>query len=270
MTHSPTPIIVSGALGRMGQAILRLAAADPAVVIAGGLEAPAQVTATGGTLFGPGGVKVPVAATLDALAPRPGSVLIEFTAPAATRENVARAAQLGVAAVVGTTGLAPDDHEALAMAAQKVPVLVAANMSLGVNLLLDVVSRLAASLPDYDIEMVETHHRRKKDAPSGTALARARAAAAGRGGELETVANYGREGITGERPPGGIGIHAVRGGDVVGDHQLIFAGEGERIEVIHRASSRDTFAAGAIRAARHLAGRPAGLYSMRDVLGLNG
>lgn len=265
---STTPIIVSGACGRMGRMIIRLALATPSIQIVAGLETPACVSATDGSLVVEG-TEIPLRESLAACAPPERCVLVDFSAPDATACFAAEAAALGVGIVCGTTGLSPAANDALAAASARVPVLVAANMSLGVNVLLDVARRLAATLADYDLEIVEAHHRRKKDAPSGTALALARAAAEGRGVALDDVAVYGREGLVGERPAGEIGIHAVRGGDVVGDHTMIFATDGERVEIGHRASSRETFAAGALRAAAFLCGRPAGGYTMRDVLGLD-
>ncbi len=256
------PILISGARGRMGQAIWRLASADPELLVVGGLERPEEA-ARGGGEGGP-----PIFADLAAANAPEGTVLIEFTAPEATVEHVRQAAELGLKAVVGTTGLSPDQLDALHAAALKTAVLQAANMSVGINVLLDTVEKLARRLSDYDIEIVEMHHRHKADAPSGTALALAEAAAEGRGAALAEIASYGRHGLAGARPAGEIGVHAVRGGDVVGDHTVIFAGAGERIEVGHKASSRDTFAAGALRAAKYLAGRSPGFYTMRDALGL--
>ena len=266
-TTPPTGVVISGALGRMGQALLRLGAADPAIRIVGALEAAGKIS-------GPHGSKpltpcgIPLAESLDALSAPPASVLVEFTTPEATVENVRACARIGLKAVVGTTGLKDEELAVLREASEQTAILFASNMSVGVNVLLGTVEKLASVLADFDIEIVEMHHRHKKDAPSGTALSLARAAAAGRGKDFTEVACYGREGMTGERPAAQIGIHAVRGGDVVGDHTVIFAREGERIELVHRAHSRDTFAAGALRAARFLADKPKGLFSMKDALGL--
>jgi 4-hydroxy-tetrahydrodipicolinate reductase len=263
----PTGIIVSGALGRMGQAILRLAAADPAYRVIGALETAERIAAADGHTI-VANRRFTLYPDLPEVAAPAGTVLVEFTSPEATIVHAMQAAKLGIPMVIGTTGLTADDEAGLAQAAQRIAVLRSANMSLGVNMLLDVVRRLAAALPDYDIEVVEMHHRRKKDAPSGTALALARAAAQGIGTDLTDAAVHGREGIVGERPAGQIGMHAVRGGDVVGDHTVHFAAEGERIEVTHRATSRDTFAAGALKAAQWLSRRKPGAYSMKDVLGI--
>ena len=196
--------------------------------------------------------------------------VVDFTFHTAVPANIAKAAEEGVAYVLGTTGLTPEEQAAVEAAAKKVPVVQSSNYSLGVNLLLDLVRRAAATLgEEYDIEVVEMHHRMKKDAPSGTALMLAGAAAEGRGVDLDDVAVYGREGMVGERPAGEIAIHALRGGSVVGDHTVMFAGDVERVEITHRAQSREAFAAGALRAAEWTAGKAPGLYSMRDVLGFD-
>lgn len=260
----PTPVIISGVRGRMGQAIWRLAAADPEFRIVGGLE---HVARTGEATVAS---EAPIVSDLAALAAPAGTILVEFTTPEATVEHARLAAERGLRLVVGTTGLTAAQMEELRAAARATAVLQAANMSVGVNVLLDVVERLARTLAGYDIEIVEMHHRQKVDAPSGTALALARAAAAGLGENLDEIARHGRQGQTGARPAREIGLHALRGGDVVGDHTVIFAGLGERVEITHKASSRDTFAAGALRAARFLAGQGPGFYTMRDALGLGG
>lgn len=195
--------------------------------------------------------------------------VIDFTSPAATVLHARLAARHGTALVVGTTGLEREQSESLSAAAEAVPVVVGANMSVGVNLLLGLTRQVAAILgEDYDIEVVEMHHRHKVDAPSGTALALGQAAAAGRGTSLDSVSQRVRDGQIGSRRSGTIGFATLRGGDVVGEHTVMFAGEGERIELTHRATSRIIFAQGAIRAARWAVGRPPGLYSMRQVLGL--
>jgi 4-hydroxy-tetrahydrodipicolinate reductase len=180
------------------------------------------------------------------------------------------AAEKGVAYIAGTTGMAECDEDVLREAAERIPVVYAANYSVGVTLLADLVRRTAARLgPEFDIEIVEMHHRHKVDAPSGTALALGRAAAKGRGVMLDEVAVRGRDGVSGAREKGTIGFAALRGGDVPGDHTVIFAGDGERLELSHRASGRDIFARGALRAALWAIGKEPGLYNMRDVLGLD-
>lgn len=195
-------------------------------------------------------------------------VYIDFTVPAATTRAVAAAAEAGVAAVIGTTGLSDSDRQVIDEASGKVPVLVAANFSLGVNLLCALAETASRALPDFDFEIVELHHNQKRDSPSGTALALARSLADGRGQVLDEVLCTERSGDVGPRPAGEIGVMAVRGGDIVGEHTAYLIGATERIELSHRASSRDLFAEGALRAASWLAGRPAGRYAMRDVLGL--
>ena len=196
--------------------------------------------------------------------------VIDFTFHEAVPANVRAAAGLGKGYVLGTTGLSDDETAAVQAAAEVVPVVWAPNMSLGINLLSALVRQAAAALGEnYDVEVVEMHHRHKQDAPSGTALHLARHVAAGRGQDLDRVADYGRHGMTGEREAGRIAIHAVRGGDVVGDHTVVFAGDAERIELTHRASSRDVFAMGALKAAAWVAAQLPGLYDMSHVLGLS-
>ncbi len=206
----------------------------------------------------------------DALAlARNCDVLIDFSTPGALAGHLEAAIEAGIPLVVGTTGLGADHDQAIEAAARQVPLLVSANMSLGVNLLAHLVAQAAAKLgPDWDIEIVEMHHRHKVDAPSGTALLLGNAAACGRGVELTQVSDRARDGITGARVPGRIGFAALRGGSVAGDHLVVFAGEGERIELGHRAEGRDIFARGAVRAALWLKDRPVGLYAMKDMLGL--
>lgn len=222
-----------------------------------------QIDATGGALAG-GVDQGEDAATLAAMS----DVLVDFSAPSALAAHIAAAEAAGIGLVVGTTGLGADAHQLIDAAATRIPILQAANTSLGVNLLAALVRQAAARLgPDWDIEIVEMHHRHKLDAPSGTALLLGEAAAAGRGVALDAVAARGRDGM-GARAEGEIGFAALRGGSVAGDHVVILAAEGERIELGHRAESRAIFARGAIRAALWLAGRPAGRYAMADMLGL--
>lgn len=263
----PVRIIISGVLGRMGQAVLRLSAMNPGIEVVGALEANEKLS-DGTTEIACASIRVPIAVRLSDLKPQAGAVLIDFTTPAATREHVLEAQSLGTGMVIGTTGLSEEDHRAISEAAERIAVLVASNMSVGVNVLIGTVSRLAKALPDFDVEIVEMHHRHKKDAPSGTALSLAKAAAEARQLKLSDESRHGRHGMVGERTDTEIGIHAVRAGDIVGDHTVIFARDGERLELVHRAHSRDTFAAGALRAAEFVAQKPVGLYSMSDVLGL--
>ena len=201
--------------------------------------------------------------------PAETEAVIDFTFHEAVPANIAKAAEDGVVYVLGTTGLTAEEQAAVDAAAEKIPVVQSGNFSLGINLLLGLVRKASEILgEEYDCEVVEMHHRHKKDAPSGTALMLARAAAEGRGRKLDEIAVYGREGIVGERPQGEIAVHALRGGSVIGDHSVVFAGDVERIEIAHKAQTREAFAAGALRAALWAAGKKPGIYNMRDVLGL--
>ncbi len=192
--------------------------------------------------------------------------IIDFSYHTAVPDAIEKAAKAGVAYVIGTTGLTADEQARVDAAAKKIPVVQSGNYSLGVNLLLELVKKTASVLgPEYDIEVVEMHHRHKKDAPSGTALMLAKSAAAGRG--VKDDFTYGRKGDVGERPLGEIAIHALRGGSVVGDHTIMFAGDVERVEIVHKAQGREAFAVGALKALSWAKGRKSGLYSMRDVLG---
>lgn len=198
-------------------------------------------------------------------------VVIDFSSHHGTSGNAARMAGWRKAWVIGTTGLSAEERAAIAAAANQIPVVLAPNMSLGVNLLFALLEQAGRALKGkgYDVEIIERHHRRKKDAPSGTAIGLGQAVAKGLGADLEKVSVHGRHGMAkNERPEAEIGFHAVRGGDIVGDHTVLFAAEGECIEFSHRATNRDTFALGALRAAAWVAGRPPRLYNMRDVLGL--
>jgi 4-hydroxy-tetrahydrodipicolinate reductase len=244
----------------MGRELCRAALETEAVELAGGTVEPGapELGADLGDLCGAG--KTGITATKEP--PEDARVLIEFTTPAATVEHLT----YGKPHVIGTTGLSTEQHARVEDASRRAPIVIAPNMSVGVNLLRQVVRELSAKLgADYDLEVVEAHHRSKKDAPSGTALLLARAAAEGRGRDLDEVVVYGREGVS-PREEGEIGIHALRGGAVVGEHRLIFYSGGEEVEVVHRALSRRTFAEGALRAARFAAGAKPGLYTMHDVL----
>lgn len=269
-------IAVLGAAGRMG----RLIAAEiwqrqrsGASLELCGLAVHADDPLAGQpAASGVGLTDCPLALTADPAAViQQADVAIDFTSPSASRAHLALAVANGTALLIGTTGLTEADEVAIDQAGATIPVLLAANTSLGVNLLLDTVRRVAASLPDegFDIEIVEMHHNRKVDAPSGTALALGQAAAEGRDVSLRQVQRLSREGHTGTRPVGEIGFATLRGGDVVGEHTVIFAGAGERIEVTHRCTDRAIFARGAVVGGAWLAGRPAGRYRMADVLGLD-
>ena len=257
----------------MGQALIEATFDSGDLMLAGALEvaqSPALGTDAGERFGRSTGVRV--AADIDAVV-RGCDVLIDFTRPSGTLAHLAACTRAGTAAVVGTTGFDDAAKAEIAERARAIPIVFAPNMSVGVNVLAELCERAARLLgPSFDIEIVEMHHRHKVDAPSGTALKLGEAAAAGAGVNLREQAVYVREGVTGERKPGTIGFATLRGGDVVGEHTVIFAGEGERLELTHRATSRRNFAAGALRAARFVARRRAntqnGLFDMADVLGI--
>ncbi|MBQ9431872.1 MAG: 4-hydroxy-tetrahydrodipicolinate reductase [Kiritimatiellae bacterium] len=257
-------IAILGAAGRMGQFLLSTAAKTEGCEVVAAVERPDHPL-LGAAVAVPG---VPAGLTYSSQWPAGAEVVIDFTFHSCVPNNLSNAAANGQGYVLGTTGLTPEEQEAVHAAAKAIPVIWAPNMSLGVNLLLELVRRSAEILgPEYDIEIVETHHRLKKDAPSGTAIGLAQAAASGRKVSLDDVACYGRQGIVGERPYGEIGIHALRGGSVVGDHTVHFIADEERIEITHKASSREVFAKGAIRGALWVGGKQPGIYTMRHVLG---
>ncbi len=260
---------VVGAAGRMGLMLVRQIAATQGCVLAGATErAGSEAIGTdAGVLAGAGEAGVVITGSAAEMIASVDGV-IDFTAPGATVEHAELAAQADAILVAGTTGLDESQTRALGRAARHVAIVQAPNMSVGVTILTALVEQVAGILDAaYDIEVVEMHHRHKVDAPSGTALGLGRAAAAGRGVDLDKVARMAREGQTGARPAGEIGFATLRGGDVVGEHTVMFAGEGERIELTHKASSRQVFAAGALRAALWARGQGPGLYTMRHVLG---
>ena len=259
---------INGACGRMGARLVAMVCEAPDMELAGAMEGdthPAIGRDIGAALNGPD-LGLAVSANLpDGL-----DVLIDFSAPESTVARSAECAGKGIAHVAGTTGLMPEQVAIIRKAAETVPCLLAPNMSLGVNLLFKVAPQIARALgDDYDIEIVETHHRFKKDSPSGTALRLAESIANEMGRDAEQDLVHGRRGRVGERTQREIGMHAVRAGDIVGEHTVTFACLGERIELTHRAHSRDTFCRGALAAARFLAGKPPGIYTMDDVLGLS-
>ena len=265
----PVRIAVFGAAGKMGGAIVRAIAETPGARLVAAVERPdfPALGADASRLAGlpESGVRLQ--------SNRPGrgatDMWVDFSAPGAAVANSIAAAQAGAAIVIGVTGLSAQDKEAIASQAEKIPIVLAPNMSVGVNVMLRLVADAARILgPAYDIEIVETHHRAKRDAPSGTALRLAEAVAEASGRDLGKSARYERHGDIGPRTADEIGIQTIRGGDVVGDHTVFFLGQGARIEITHRASSRDTLARGAVRAALWLHGRAPGLFDMRDVLGL--
>ncbi|MBK5927298.1 4-hydroxy-tetrahydrodipicolinate reductase [Rhodobaculum claviforme] len=258
-----TPVTVAGASGRMGAALRTLLHDHPTLRLGACLERSGHPWLSGG---GPQGVPVtddPAAAL--AVAP----VVVDFTAPEASVAIARAAAARGAVHVIGTTGFDADTLAALVAAGQGAVSVRAGNMSLGVNLLVQLTRRVAAALgPEFDIEIIEAHHRAKRDAPSGTALMLGEAAAEGRGVALDTAAERARDGLCGPRADGAIGFAVVRGGDIVGEHDVVFAGPGERIVLRHMATDRTIFARGALKAADWALGRPAGDYDMLDVLGI--
>ncbi len=263
-------IVVAGAAGRMGRMVVRAIHEADGLKLHGALERETSpwVGQDPGPLAG-----CPATGLAIATAPLPmligADAIIDFSSPAATVELAGLAAQARIADVIGTTGLGPEDLERIDAAARHAPIVRSGNMSLGVNLLAALTRRAAAALGDeYDVEILEMHHRMKVDAPSGTALMLGEAAAAGREISLKAHAARGRDGVTGARRKGDIGFASLRGGTVVGDHEVVFAGEGERLVLAHRAEDRMLFAYGALKAARWALGRKPGLYSMADVLGL--
>jgi 4-hydroxy-tetrahydrodipicolinate reductase len=256
-------IAIFGATGRMGQAITAAIGTSSQVVLGAAVERPGHADI--GRMLGDSGVRI--ASDLKAVAAQ-FDVLIDFTRPAGTLAALEVCVAESKCMVIGTTGFSVEQKSQIEAAAARIPIVMAGNFSIGVNLCVKLLEDAARALgEDFDVEIVEMHHRDKVDAPSGTALMMGEAVARGTGRQLDDVAVYERYGHTGARPRGAIGFQAVRGGDVVGDHTVMFLGDGERVEITHKATNRMNFANGAVRAARWLAGRPAGLYSMRDVLG---
>jgi 4-hydroxy-tetrahydrodipicolinate reductase len=248
MSSAPLRVAVAGSSGRMGQMLIEAVNAAPDCTLAGTLDIGADVR-TG-------------------LAN--AQVLIDFTRPEGTLAHLAACRELGVKAVIGTTGFSDAQKAAIAEHAKHIAIVMAPNMSVGVNVVFKLLDMAARALAEgYDIEIVEAHHRHKVDAPSGTALKMGEVVAAALGRDLKDCAVYAREGVTGERDPSSIGFATVRGGDIVGDHTVMFCGTGERIEITHKSASRATYAQGSLRAARFLADKPAGLFGMDHVLGLN-
>ncbi len=263
-------VIIAGAAGRMGQRVANMVHAHPELEYKAAFEGPGNpaIGRDAGEVAGLGPIGVPIQEGLDRVIDQ-GDVIIDFTFHKATMAFAGLAAQKGTAMVIGTTGLTAEELAELKELAQKFPCVQAPNMSVCVNVLFKLVKKTAAILgEDYDIEIIEAHHNKKKDAPSGTAIKLGEMAAAGVGKNLADVGVYARHGIIGERPKGEIGIQTIRAADIVGEHTVYFAGPGERLELNHRAHSRDHFAKGAATAAAWVVGRDCGLYSMFDVLGL--
>jgi 4-hydroxy-tetrahydrodipicolinate reductase len=268
--NSDMRLVIAGAGGRMGRTLIHAIAATKGVSLAGAVEAAgsAVIGRDAGELAGLGANGVKVSSDVAPLL-KDADGLIEFTIPAASLALAELSAAAGVAHIMGTTGHSAEEEAVIAKAARRAPIVKSGNMSLGVNLLAALVKRVAQTLgEEYDIEIVEMHHNKKIDAPSGTALMFGRAAAAGRGVNLAQRSVRGRDGMTGARAAGDIGFASLRGGTVVGDHSVIFAGPAERIELTHRAEDRMIFARGALHAALWARGKKPGLYSMADVLGL--
>ncbi|MBV8603982.1 MAG: 4-hydroxy-tetrahydrodipicolinate reductase [Pelomonas sp.] len=266
----PLRIAVAGASGRMGRMLVEAVLGSPDCRLAGALDhaGSALLGQDAAAFLGQdSGVKI-TADLVEGL--RDAQVLIDFTRPEGTLAHLAVCAELGVGVVVGTTGFEPAQKAQIGAYAGRVAVMLAPNMSVGVNVVMRLLDQAARAFNEgYDIEIVEAHHRHKVDAPSGTALQMGEVVARALGRDLKQCAVYGREGVTGARDPSTIGFATVRGGDIIGDHTVLFAGIGERIEISHKSSSRQTYAQGALRAARFLAGRSSGLYDMADVLGFD-
>ena len=263
--------IVAGAAGRMGGRILHMISGSREVGLAAAFEKPghAAVNRDAGEVAGLGTLGIRVAGSLQEVV-REGDVLIDFTHPEATLANLKVAASSGLAVVIGTTGIAGKMLDEVKELARSVRCVMSPNMSVGVNVMFRIAGELAGILgKDYDMEILEAHHRFKKDAPSGTAMRLAQVLAAATERNLEEAAVYERKGMIGERTDQEIGIQTWRAGDIAGEHTVMFGGIGERLELIHRAHNRDNFARGALRAAAWIVGRPAGLYDMQDVLGLS-
>jgi 4-hydroxy-tetrahydrodipicolinate reductase len=254
----------------MGRMLIELASATSGLEVAGAIEQAGHpaVGQDAGTVAGVAALGVPIATDLAATC-RPEHVVVDFTVPAATLAHARTAAARGAALVIGTTGLDPAEDRELRQVATTTRSVIAANYSVGVTVLLDLVARAATLLGDgFDADIVELHHHHKRDAPSGTALALGRAVATARGQDFDAVKTLARAGIVGARRPGEIGVMGLRAGDVIGDHTVVFGGLGERVELVHRAQSRTCLASGALRAAAWVADKPSGVYAMRDVLGL--
>ncbi len=263
--------IVAGAGGRMGGRIITMISQTEGIELSAAFERPDSpaVGKDAGVVAGVGELGVNIEDALDKVLDK-GDVIIDFTFHEASVQHAKKAAEKGRAMVIGTTGFTNQEYEALDECSKSFSLVLAPNMSVGVNLLYKLLETAASVLgDDYDVEIVEAHHRMKKDAPSGTALQLGRVVAKALGRDFDEVAVFERHGLIGERSRKEIGIQTIRAGDIVGEHTVLFGGIGERIEITHKASSRDTFAKGAVRAALWVVGKPAGRYSMQDVLGLS-
>jgi 4-hydroxy-tetrahydrodipicolinate reductase len=259
-------IIVSGAMGRMGQMILEACSKEKNIEVIGATEAP-QTSFIGQTT-GILGADVQISANLTDIV-KEEAVIIDFTLPIATLDNVKKAVEANAKMVIGSTGFTDQEKNAILDASKNIPIVMSPNMSVGVNILFKLTELASQAMgEDFDIEIIEAHHKLKKDAPSGTALGLLEAISRGTSTNKNESVKHGRNGIIGERPKGEVGIHAVRGGDIVGDHTVLYAGDGERVELKHVAHSRSTFANGAVKAALFLKDKTNGFYTMFDVLGL--
>ena len=263
-------VVVAGAAGRMGGHIIRMVRAEPDMELSGATErAGFAAGLDAGVAAGIPALGLPVVPGLEEALARGADAVVDFTSFEASLANAEVCARRGVALVIGSTGFTPAARARIAELAARIPIVLSPNMSVGVNVLFALVREAARTLGDgYDVEIVEVHHKKKKDAPSGTAMRLAEVAAEALGRDPQRDLAFERHGMIGERPAREIGVQTLRGGDVVGEHTVYFAGEGERVELTHRATSRDQFARGAVRALRWIVGRPAGLYDMADVLGL--
>jgi 4-hydroxy-tetrahydrodipicolinate reductase len=262
--------IVAGAAGRMGSRIISMIGQNKELMLSGAFESPDHpaIGMDAGSMAGLGETGILIGGSLKDITDQ-GEVLIDFTRPEATMENIRIASSKGLSMVIGTTGITGRDLEEVMDLSKSIRCVMAPNMSMGVNIMFRMVSEMARLLgDDFDIEIIEAHHRFKKDAPSGTAMRLAQVISNSVKRDLNEVAVYQRKGIIGERNNKEIGIQTLRGGDITGDHTVMFAGIGERLELTHRAHSRDNFARGAVRAAAWVVNQPKGLYDMQDVLGL--
>ena len=267
----PIQIVINGAGGRMGRTLIQACTENQSTAVIAALERhdSTLLGSDAGELAGIPALQVIVASDLSHCAAQP-QAWIDFTLPDGAINGLAQCVEYGIPMVIGTTGFSGEQKQQIFQAGQKIPIVFAPNMSVGVNLCLSLLHTAASILDDdYDIEIIEAHHRHKVDAPSGTALRMGEVVAAAQNKKLDQVAVYAREGQTGEREKGTIGFETIRAGDIVGEHTVLFAGSGERVEIVHRASSRLTFARGAIRAAVWLQNQSPGCYDMQDVLGLN-
>ncbi len=263
-------LTVCGAAGRMGSRIIALSKENEKLKLVGAIESKAnsKLGLDAGVVAGMGEMNVNITDNLEKVI-RDTDVVVDFTSPEATLEHLEIVEKNKKSIVIGTTGFSNEQITKIQKVAQKIPIVLSPNMSIGVNLLFKILKDVAKVLgDDYDIEIIEAHHRMKKDAPSGTAIKMAKVIAEAVGRNFDEVAVYARKGIIGERTKKEIGIQTVRAGDIVGEHTVLFGGLGERIEIIHKASSRDTFARGALKAAVWLHGKSAGFYDMGDVLGI--